>query len=225
MLAAAWEKVSQELDSWFDLLWRLLYPWKTWQLSPSLPHHLQLCLWTTLPWHAPDSWQKDRSSLLLSGYSDVRVTPGWHGPVADTRDQQTGDQAPRCHPGCSRLVPDCPGWHSTAAARAVPSFWPQGERVAPHLQLLRCVSGFACLLQAALGFLLSSTVWQHLSFSKQAGDAGQRGKGRQSTCLAFPSPCMLKFILCLISSARHFEIINVTFLLLFIYPNLSHFLL
>lgn len=36
---------------------------------------------------------------------------------------------------------------------------------------------------------------------------------------------MLKFVLCLISSARRFEIISVTFLLLFIYPNLSHFLL
>lgn len=96
-----------------------------------------------------------------------------------------------------------PGWHSPASARAVPPFWPQGEHTAPHLQLLCFIFGFACLLHAALGFL-----WFSTELSRQAGDAGQRGKATQNTCLAFPSPCMLKFVLCLIFSARQFEIIS-----------------
>lgn len=59
--------------------------------------------------------------------------------------------------------------------------------------------------------------------ANRAGDAGQGGKVRQSTWLAFSSPYLLKFVLCLISSARRFEIIGVSFLPLFIYPNLSCF--
>lgn len=62
MLATIWDNVLRQLDTWFDWLWRLLYPWKEFQFSPSLPHFLQLSLRTTFSWHA--AIRHDSSSAL-----------------------------------------------------------------------------------------------------------------------------------------------------------------
>lgn len=62
MLATIWDNVLRQLDTWFDWLWRLLYPWKELQFSPSLPHFLQLCLRTTFSRRA--AIRHDSSSAL-----------------------------------------------------------------------------------------------------------------------------------------------------------------
>lgn len=130
MLAAVWDKVLQQLDNWFDWLWRLLYPWKVLQLSPSLPQRLQLCLWTALPWHVANGWQQDAASPSLSGYSDVWVTQGLTQPLMGTWETGTArDRAPRCHPGCRRLVLN---WDLADVARAVPPLRPRGGPIAPR---------------------------------------------------------------------------------------------
>lgn len=131
-----------------------------------------------------------------------------------------GDQAPHCHLGCSERRRQC----STAVAKADPPLWLPGEYIAPRwypflaplLQLWHCLSSLR-----TLGFLWSAALWQHSCYSKQAGDAG--AKARQSTWFTFPSPCLLKVLLGLSFSARWYEIISVSFLLLFTYTNFSDF--
>lgn len=170
-----------------------------------------------------------RTSPVLLGHSDVWVTPADMGLplLLWARESSTaGEQAPHAALAAT-------GWNQTALAdtwlaqlcccRSCPtSLAPRrthsSPSAAPWLHLWLCFS-------SPCGTRISLVLRSMASLSKQAGDAGQRGKARQNACLAFPSPCMLKFVPCLISSARWFEIISVTFLLLFIYPNLSHFLL
>lgn len=222
MLATAWDKVLQQLDNWFDWLWRLLYPWKVLWLSPSLPF-LTISSCASEPPYLGTQQTADKKTWLLL-YSRVLWCVG--NPGADTLlmwmwDTSTaGDQAPHCHLGCSERRRQC----STAVAKADPPLWLPGEYIAPRwypflaplLQLWHCLSSLR-----TLGFLWSAAMWQHSCYSKQAGDAGV--KARQSTWFTFPSPCLLKVLLGLSFSARWYEIISVSFLLLFTYTNFSDF--
>lgn len=138
MLATDWDKVLEQLDGWFDWLWRLLYPWKALQLSPSLPHHLQLCHWSApILAHSKQLTRRHGFSFTL------RVLWCVSNPGADTalmwtwEISTTGDQGPPCCPGHgqagAKLLWWSPSQDRAPVARAVPLLQPQGEPIGSPL--------------------------------------------------------------------------------------------
>lgn len=158
--------------------------------------------------------------LLL--HSLGTLTCGWHSPDVNVRDQ-----APHCHPGCSRLIPNCSDrdlahieLHHKSCPTALAPRRTSSSSLVPISSSLAATLASLDLLTGV--FLVHSNV-AALMLKQRHRTCRPVRKARQITCFAFPSPCLLKFVLHLISSARLFEIITVSFLLLFIYPNLSHF--